>query len=187
MEGLSARLASLRVSRLTAGILLVLCFAAGYLFAAWLSGVRDTTPLARICSRVDYVNGLQEQLEGQQAASEEVREEFKALVEECRAALSSRAEENDLLRAIRADRLDKRLQAASIPYIVNNQPAMSRKYRIRNPMSRLTQRGSPMTRREAVTGLLSADTQNPIMIALAAFRRLASWATPTNLRLNAIP
>src|ERR1700686_1497162 len=29
---------------------------------------------------------------------------------------------------------------------------MSRKYRIRNPMSRLTQRGSPMTRREAITG-----------------------------------
>ena len=55
MEGLSARLASLRVSRLTAGILLVLCFAGGYLFAAWLSGARDRTPLARICSRVDYV------------------------------------------------------------------------------------------------------------------------------------
>jgi hypothetical protein len=87
MEGLSGRLASLRVSRLTADILLVLCFAAGYLFAAWLSGARDTTPLARICSRVDYVNGLQEQLEGQRAASEEVREQFKALVEECRAAL----------------------------------------------------------------------------------------------------
>jgi hypothetical protein len=83
--------------------------------------------------------------------------------------------------------LGERLQAASIPDIVNNQPAMSRKYRIRNPMSRLTQRGSPMTRREAITGLLSADTQNPIMIALAAFRRLASWATPTNLRLNVIP
>jgi hypothetical protein len=64
----SARLASLRVSRLTAGTLLVLCFAAGYLFAGWLSGARDTTPLARICSRVDYVNGLQEHLEGQQAA-----------------------------------------------------------------------------------------------------------------------
>ena len=73
------------------------------------------------------MNGLQEQLEGQQAASEEVREQFKTLVEECRAAFSSRAEENDLLRAIRADRLDKRLQAAPIPYIVNNQPAMSRK------------------------------------------------------------
>jgi hypothetical protein len=42
-----------------------LCFAAGYLFAASLSGARDTTPLARICSRVDYVNGLQEELEGQ--------------------------------------------------------------------------------------------------------------------------
>ena len=51
------------------------------------------------------------------------------------------------LRAIRADRLDERLQAASIPYIVNNQPAMSRKCHIRNPVSRLTQRGSPMTRR----------------------------------------
>jgi hypothetical protein len=95
MEGLSARLAYWRVSRITAGILLVLCFAAGYLFAAWLSGARDTTPLAHICWRVDYVNGLQEELEGQQAASEEVREQFKALVDECRAALSNRAQEND--------------------------------------------------------------------------------------------
>jgi hypothetical protein len=95
MEGLSGRLASWRVSRLTAGLLLVLCVGAGYLLAAWLSGARDTTPLARICSRVDYVNGLQEELEGQQAASEEVREQFKALVEEYRTALSNRAEEND--------------------------------------------------------------------------------------------
>ena len=38
MEGLTGRLASLRVSRLTAGLLLVLSFAAGYLLAAWLSG-----------------------------------------------------------------------------------------------------------------------------------------------------
>jgi hypothetical protein len=44
---------------------------------------------------LDYVNGLQEQLEGQQAASEEVREQFKALVEECRTALRNRGEEND--------------------------------------------------------------------------------------------
>jgi hypothetical protein len=64
-------------------------FLAAGLFAAWLSGARDTTPLARICSRVDYVNGLQEELEGQQAASEEVREQFKILVEECRAALNT--------------------------------------------------------------------------------------------------
>jgi len=49
-----------RITAFTAGLLLVLCFAAGYLFAAWLSGARDTTPLARICSRVDNVNGLQE-------------------------------------------------------------------------------------------------------------------------------
>jgi hypothetical protein len=37
------------------------------------------------------MNGLQP--EGQRAASEEVREQVKALVEECGAALSSRAEE----------------------------------------------------------------------------------------------
>jgi hypothetical protein len=46
---------------------------------------------------------------------------------------------------------------------------------------------SPMTRREEIIGLLRANAQNSSMIALAAFKRLASWATPTNLRLNAIP
>ena len=51
--------------------------------------------LMQISSRVDYINGLQEHLEGQQAASEEVREQFTALVEECRAALRNRGEEND--------------------------------------------------------------------------------------------
>jgi hypothetical protein len=95
MEGLSGGVSSWRVSRLTAGLLLVLSVAAGYLFAAWLSGLRDSTPLAQICARIDYVNGLQKQLEGQQAASEEVREQFKELVEQCRAALGGRAEEND--------------------------------------------------------------------------------------------
>ena len=59
--------------------------------ASWLWGARDrardTTPLAQICARVDYVNSLQENLEGQAAASEEVRAEFKTLVEQCRAAL----------------------------------------------------------------------------------------------------
>jgi hypothetical protein len=49
----------------------------------------------QICPRVDYINGLQEHLEGQQAANEEVREQFTALVEECRAALRNRGEEND--------------------------------------------------------------------------------------------
>jgi hypothetical protein len=51
--------------------------------------------LAQICARVDYVNGLQENLKGQEAASEEVRAEFKALVEQCRTALRNRADEND--------------------------------------------------------------------------------------------
>jgi hypothetical protein len=39
------------------------------------------------------VNSLQENLEGQQAASEEVRSEFKALVEQCRVALEDRTKE----------------------------------------------------------------------------------------------
>jgi hypothetical protein len=82
-------------SRLVQACLLGLCVLAGYLIAGRLSGTRDTTPLAQICARVDYVNGLQEELQGQQAASQEVRDEFKALVEECRAALKNRAEEND--------------------------------------------------------------------------------------------
>lgn len=49
-------------------------------------------PLAQICARV---NGLQENLKGQDAASEEVRAELTALVEQCRKALKDRAEEKD--------------------------------------------------------------------------------------------
>ena len=84
------------VSRLVAFVALAFCFVAGYLLAGWWwSSARDTTPLAQICARVDYVNGLQENLKGQEAESEEVRAEFKALVEQCRTALRDRAEEND--------------------------------------------------------------------------------------------
>jgi hypothetical protein len=83
------------VSRLSAFLALAFCFVAGYLLAGWWSGARDTSPLAQICARVDYVNGLQENLKGQEAASEEVRAEFNALVEQCRTALRDRAEEND--------------------------------------------------------------------------------------------
>jgi hypothetical protein len=46
-------------------------------------------------ARVDYVNSLQENLMGQEVPSDEVRAEFKALVEQCRAALRNRADEND--------------------------------------------------------------------------------------------
>jgi hypothetical protein len=68
------------VSRLVALVALAFCFVAGYLLAGWWwSSARDRSPLAQICARVDYVNGLQENLKGQEAASEEVRAEFKAL------------------------------------------------------------------------------------------------------------
>jgi hypothetical protein len=64
--------------------MLAVCFVAGYLVAGWWSGEDDTTPLQEICARVDYVNGLQEKFKGQEAASEEVRAEFKKLIEQCR-------------------------------------------------------------------------------------------------------
>jgi hypothetical protein len=51
----------LHVSRLVGALLVVLCFVAGYLLAGWWSGARDTTPLAQICARVDYVDGLQQE------------------------------------------------------------------------------------------------------------------------------
>ena len=81
-------------SGLGALVALAFCFVAGYFVAGWWSSARDTS-LAQICARVDYVNGLQENLNGQEAASEEVRAEFRALVEQCRTALRDRAEEND--------------------------------------------------------------------------------------------
>lgn len=74
-------------------VALVLCFVAGYVVAGLRSSARDT--LAQICARVDYVNGLQENLKGQDPATEEVSVGLKALVEQCRAALRDRAEEND--------------------------------------------------------------------------------------------
>jgi hypothetical protein len=83
-------------SRLVVFVALALCFVAGYVVAGLWSSARDTSPLAQICARVDYVNGLQENLKGgQDAASDEVGGELKALVEQCRTALRNRADEND--------------------------------------------------------------------------------------------
>ena len=67
------------VSRLAAVVALAFCFIAGYFLASLWSSARDTTttPLAQICARVDYLNGLQENLQGQAAASEEVRAELR--------------------------------------------------------------------------------------------------------------
>jgi hypothetical protein len=86
---------SLTVPRASALVALAVYFVAGYLLAGWWSEGRDKSPLEQICARVDYVNSLQENLEGQQAASEEVQAEFKALVEQCRTALPHRTEATD--------------------------------------------------------------------------------------------
>jgi hypothetical protein len=95
MEGLSRLMPRLRVSRLAGAVLIGLAVFAGYLFAGWVSGPRDTTQLARICAQVDYVNSLQDELPTQQAATEEIRNEFAMLVEQCRLALGDRGEESD--------------------------------------------------------------------------------------------
>ena len=80
------------LSRLGALVALAFCFVAGYFLAGLWSSARDTTPLAKICARVDYLNGLQE---SQDTPSDDMRTEVKALAEECRAALRDRAEENN--------------------------------------------------------------------------------------------
>ena len=84
------------VSRLVAFVALAFCFVAGYLLAGWWwSSAPDTSALAQICARVDYVNSLQENLKEPDAASEQVGSELRALVEQCRTALRDSAEEND--------------------------------------------------------------------------------------------
>ena len=83
------------VSRLVALVALAFCFVAGYFLAGLWWSARDTSPLAQICARVDYVSSLQDNLKGQDAASEDVRLELKRLVEQCRTALRDRAEESD--------------------------------------------------------------------------------------------
>jgi hypothetical protein len=81
------------VTRLAAFAALLFCFVAGYFLAHLWSSFRDPSPLAQICARVDYLNGLQESLKD--SASEEVRTELKTLVDQCRTALRDRAEEKD--------------------------------------------------------------------------------------------
>jgi hypothetical protein len=71
------------ITRLIAVVALIFCFVAGYFLAGLWSSARDTSPLAQICARVDYVNSLQENLHGQ-LADDEVGAELKALVEQCK-------------------------------------------------------------------------------------------------------
>jgi hypothetical protein len=74
-------------------IVLGLFFAAGYLTAAWWALARDATPLERVCARVDYLAGLQQEIDTQ-ALNGESRDELKLLVEECRNALAGRSDED---------------------------------------------------------------------------------------------
>jgi hypothetical protein len=75
-EELAAAVCGEAVTRLAAAF--VFCFVAGYFVTGWWSR-RDTSPLAQICARVDYVNCLQENLK--EVASGEVQAELKALAE----------------------------------------------------------------------------------------------------------
>jgi len=95
MEGLSRLGPRLDVSRFAGVLLIGLAVFAGYLFAGWVSGPRDTTQLARICAQVDYVNSLQDELPIQQAVNEEIRNEFAMLVAQCRLAVGDRGQESD--------------------------------------------------------------------------------------------
>jgi hypothetical protein len=74
-----------RVSLLAAVGALALCFLSGFFLAAWFwTGTRDTPTVARLCARVDYIKGLQENSKGEEAASQDVQAEVKALAEQCR-------------------------------------------------------------------------------------------------------
>lgn len=74
-----------RVSVLAAIGALALCFIFGFFLAGILwTSTRDLATLARVCARVEQVNGLQENVKEHEAANEQVRTELKALVEECR-------------------------------------------------------------------------------------------------------
>jgi hypothetical protein len=81
------------MSRLGILAALAVCFVAGYFVAGLWSSPRDTSPLAQICARVDYVSSLQDNVKDN--GTEEMRSELHTLVEQCRTALRDRAEEND--------------------------------------------------------------------------------------------
>ena len=74
-------------------ILLALCVVAGFLMAFWWSDLGNTAgQLREICAQVEYIDSLQEDLKGQQHPAKQVRDEFRALVEQCRTALRRRGE-----------------------------------------------------------------------------------------------
>jgi len=56
---------------------------------------RYNTAHQNLRAEVDYVNGLREELQGQLAASQDGREQFAVLVQQCRNALKSAADYTD--------------------------------------------------------------------------------------------
>ncbi len=53
------------------GVLLVLALLAGYLLANWWASSRETTALAQICARVDYISGLQQDGDAQDTTQQD--------------------------------------------------------------------------------------------------------------------
>ena len=97
MEKLSNLVARLRVSRLVAGVFILLSLVAGYLLAGWWYGfgAQDVTHLEQICARVDRLDSLLDGLPDQHAPPEEIRNEFAMLVQQCDEAVGNSFEQNE--------------------------------------------------------------------------------------------
>jgi len=97
VEKLSDLLARLRVSRLVAGVFILLSLVAGYLLAGWWYGfgAQDVTQLEQICARVEHLDSLVDELPDQHTPPEEIRNEFAMLVQQCQEALGGSIEQNE--------------------------------------------------------------------------------------------
>jgi hypothetical protein len=97
VEVLDKFIARHRPSRIIAGVFILLSLVAGYLLAGWWYGfgAQDLTALEQICARVEYLNNLQEELPEQRAPTEEIRNEFAMLMEQCQEALGTSIERNE--------------------------------------------------------------------------------------------
>jgi hypothetical protein len=97
VEKLRQVVGRLRVSRLLAGVFIVLSVLAGYLVASWWHGFgsQDVTPLQQICGRVEHLGSLVEELHEQGASTEEMRNQLAMLMEQCQEALGNSIEQNE--------------------------------------------------------------------------------------------
>jgi hypothetical protein len=72
-----------------------LCIAIGYALATWGPLARRPMPVEQICSRIDYMNGLQRRIKAEEAPLGELRDELRDLVGLCGDALSGRSGSNE--------------------------------------------------------------------------------------------